>query len=343
MKLYLDNGYVNIKGIIDLGLPFNFIVGGRGTGKTYGALQEMIDGSHKFFYFRRTQSQVDIISRPEFCPFKILNKNRDWNINTAPITKYNNGFYNFIEIDGKQKPSGAPLGYISALSTFANLRGFDGSDTDILIYDEFIPEKHERPIKEEASAFFNSYETINRNRELNGQKPLQVLALANANDLGNPIFMELKLINKAERMRRTGQEISIDYNKGIGLFILNDSNISEAKANTALYKITSGTDYNEMALGNNFADMESRSIKSMPLQEYRPIVTIGEITIYKHKNNKGYYISTHRNGSPPEFGTSDVERSRFFRSYNYLWDAYMRDAIRFESAAAEILFSKYFD
>ena len=45
-----------------------------------------------------------------------------------------------------------------ALSTVSNLRGFDMSDCTLLIYDEFIPEPHERPLKNEAAALFNAYE-----------------------------------------------------------------------------------------------------------------------------------------------------------------------------------------
>ena len=37
-----------------------------------------------------------------------------------------------------------------------------------IIFAEFIPEAHERLIKNEAAALFNFYETINRNRELDG-------------------------------------------------------------------------------------------------------------------------------------------------------------------------------
>ena len=35
--LYLPNGFVNAKWINDLDYPFVFCLGGRGTGKTYGA------------------------------------------------------------------------------------------------------------------------------------------------------------------------------------------------------------------------------------------------------------------------------------------------------------------
>jgi len=45
------------------------------------------------------------------------------------------------------------LGYTTALSTISGLRGFDASDVKIWIFDEFIPERHERAIKCEGEAF----------------------------------------------------------------------------------------------------------------------------------------------------------------------------------------------
>ena len=66
-----------------------------------------------------------------------------------------------------------------ALSTFGNLRGVDFSDVDMIFFDEFVPQKNARPIKAEAEAFFNLYETVNRNRELDGRPPVRVLMLSN--------------------------------------------------------------------------------------------------------------------------------------------------------------------
>ena len=34
MSLYLDNGYINMAYVLDKGCPFNFVINGRGTGKT---------------------------------------------------------------------------------------------------------------------------------------------------------------------------------------------------------------------------------------------------------------------------------------------------------------------
>jgi hypothetical protein len=342
MKIYQDSGYIDIRKILSLGLPFNFIVGGRATGKTYTSLETVIEDEQKFIYMRRTQSQTDLINKPDFSPFKSLNRDFNWNIGTESLSKYNAGFYNQQEQDGKLISVGGPIGYTCALSTISNMRGFDASDINVLLYDEFIPEKHERPIKNEGAAFLNAYETINRNRELSGRKPLQTLCLANANDLANPIFMELRLVRKAEQMRRKKQEVCIDKERGIGLFILDKSPISQQKKTTALYRLTDGSNFEKMSINNDFSGEEIGRISSRPLAEYKPIVSIGEITLYEHKSNRSYYISTHRAGSPPTFGTGDAERARFRRMFQWIWDEYMENNIEFEEYLCEILLTKIF-
>jgi hypothetical protein len=342
MNIYQDSGYIDIRKILALGLPFNFIVGGRATGKTYTSLETVIEDNTKFIYMRRTQAQADLINKPEFSPFKSLNRDFGWTIGTESISKYNAGFYNQIEEDERLISTGAPLGFTCALSTIANLRGFDASDVELCIYDEFIPEKHERPLKNEGSAYLNAYETINRNRELTGRKPLQSICLANANDLANPIFMELHLVRKAEQMRRKKQEVSIDREHGIGLFILDKSPISQQKKTTALYRLTGGSNFEKMSLDNDFSGEEIGRIASRPLAEYRPIVAIGEIVVYEHKSNRTFYVSTHKTGTPPEYGTGEAERARFRRIYQWIWDEYMENNIEFEEYLCEILLTKVF-
>lgn len=342
MNLYLDNGYANIAAIMNLNLPFNFVVGGRGTGKTYTALKELHERNIKFMLMRRTQTQLDTISKPDFSPFKSLNRDLNISVGIVPINKYNGAFYNMVEGEKPKTliPNGLPIGYTCALSTVANLRGFDASDVEVLLYDEFIPEGHERPIKNEGQAFLNAYETINRNRELYGNKPLQVLALANANDLANPIFLEMGIATVAERMLRKGQTYSIDRDRGIGLFFLTDSPISERKANTALYKAC-GRDFQNMAINNIFVSEDSAIVKSVTLKEYRPIATIGELCIYEHKRDTRYHCCTHISGSPPHFGTGDIEKARFARAYSWLWISYLNRQITFETKLCEKLLTKF--
>ena len=53
MSIYLKNGYVDIERILNYRIPFNFIIGGRGTGKTYGALKYAYENDIRFMLMRR--------------------------------------------------------------------------------------------------------------------------------------------------------------------------------------------------------------------------------------------------------------------------------------------------
>ena len=93
MKIYDPNGYVNIEGILSEGYPFNFLIGGRGVGKTYTALKVAREKRYKFMLMRRTQSQADLISKPEFSVFKPLNQDLLINVEVERISKYNSMFF----------------------------------------------------------------------------------------------------------------------------------------------------------------------------------------------------------------------------------------------------------
>lgn len=343
MKIYDDNGYVNMPEILKHPAVFIFIYGGRGTGKTYGSLQEFIDEKLKFLYMRRLQSQVDLVKRDEMMPFKKLNTDRGWNIQPFPVNKYVSSFYESdINEEGKIIPVGDSLGLLTSLSTFSNLRGVDGSDLDIMHLDEFIPELNERPIKDEAGAIFNAYETMNRNRELEGLPPIKFLFTANSNRIDNPLFMELNLITIAEKLRKRGDEFYYDEKRRMLLIDLYKSKISEQKSETALYQLTRGTEFYNMAIKNTFLNEERGRIATKPIKEYRPIVSIGEICIYKHKSKSEYYVTGFKSGSPKTYGTGEKDRTRFRKDCFYLWTAYMKNKIVFEEYIFEVIFDKYF-
>lgn len=349
MKLYLDNGYFNFDKVRTFAeehkIAFVYVIGGRGTGKTYGAIDSYLyDRPAPFIWLRRTQSQADIISKPEFNPFKKNAKTRDWTPVMSPISKYNSGIYEGVEDEtGKLVPHGLPKGYTAALSTFSNIRGFDADDAEAIIWDEFIPEVHERPIKNEAEAFFNAYETVNRNRELEGRPPLIAFCLANSNDLGNPIFMYAGHVKTCLDMRKKGQDFFVDFNRGYMIIMLDESLISQMKKETVLYKYTGGTAFENMSLSNVFFGEADIRTFSRPLAEYKSVVTAGELTVYKHKGNqRPLYVTFHRRGTCPTYGGGDTELKRFAGRYAWLWNAYMNNRVEFEDYGAELLFLRYF-
>ena len=330
MNIYLPSGYCDIKSFLDTGMPFIFIFGGRGIGKTYGSLRYVLESGRKFLFIRRLQSQIDLVGKPEFSPFKAVMNDMGIDVKVKSITKYNSGFYIDDEL----------IGYAAALSTISNLRGFDASDVDLIIFDEFIPERHERTIREEGTAFLNMVETIGRNREFQRGKMLQVLCLANSNDLGNPIFMELNLIKAVEKMKQKKKAYYLNKDRGLLLVNLDESPISKKKEETSLYKLVKGSDFEKMALQNEFIDDSIAINKSRNLIEYSPYVRIADCTIYKHKSENKYYMSEHNSGSPPIFTTASADLERFRRTYYYLWNAYLDRRIEFENKLCSLLFER---
>lgn len=300
-NIYLSSGYFNVEYALRFPVPFIFVVGGRGTGKTYGALRYVLENDIKFIYMRRTQAQADIINKPEFSPFKSVMRDTGQIITSAPVTKYNSAFYHAKLEDDKLIPEGAPIGYTMALSTVSNLRGFDMSDCTLLIYDEFIPEQHERPLKNEAAALFNAYETINRNRELTGSQALKVLCLANSNTLNNPIFSALGVMDKVLTMEKKQQAVTINADRGYAIVMLSGSPVSQQKKNTALYALTQGTEFSRMAIDNSYNVQFTR--QAVNLVEYAPLFVVDGVAVYRHKGGSGLYVTRHISGGIVEIDT----------------------------------------
>lgn len=337
MGIYLSSGYLDVEKILSYKIPFSFILGGRATGKTYGSLKTLYQTDTRFMLMRRTQAQCDLINKPEFNPYKVIASDLNRDIRVKSISKYNALIYEYLGEEVEEKT----LGYTCALSTIANMRGFDASDVKVLLYDEFIPERHERSLKSEGAAFLNSVETLGRNRELKGEPPLQVLCLANAFNIANPIFLELGLVGICEKMKAKGQELYINRERGILIALLDKSLISQKKADTALYRVAGGA-YSEMALANDFSYNDASFIKSQSLKEYKLLCTIGEISIYKHKSERKYYVSEHRTGTAPEYRSDEVGLKRYQKKHGLqLFSAYMRGNVIFENMLTKSLFELY--
>lgn len=339
MSIYLPNGYLDFKPIYDSSIPYWFINGARGIiGKTYGSLKYARDHQIKIMYMRRTQAQADISSNPVFSPYKSINRDDGCNVQMKPVSKYNS---QIVEMD----PDGnitAELGYTCALSTVSNIRSFDASDIDVVIYDEFIPEAHERPLKNEAAALFNALETIGRNREIYGKPPLKLIALSNSNDVACPIYRELGLVGVARRMQQNQTDLYQNPKRGIALLIPHNSPLHDQKAATALYRMTTGSAFADMALENEWLNNEFGQVASRPLAEYKPVVRVGKLTVCKHKSKQGaYYVTEHAMTCKATYTDDRIELARFRALYPWLYTAYINRSIVFESEQCEILYREY--
>ena len=341
-NIYDRNGFINIPAIYNIPVPFIFIVGGRGTGKTYGVCKFAIEKKIKFALMRRTQTQADLISKPEFSPLKPVLGDMNRMFKAVSLTKQNSAFYE-TDMEGTII-SPEPFCYSLALSTISNMRGFDASDISLIFYDEFIAEAHERPLKNEAEAFFNCYETINRNRELKGIAPVKVICAANSNNMANELFISLGLVLRAEKMYQNGSSIWIDKERGLALIICQDSPVSVAKEKTALYNLVSrDSDFYQMSLKNVFTKDRADNIGSRNIKEFKPLVHVGEMYIYRHKSRQEYYVTSFKCGVFKEnYTMSENDKVRFRLKYRYLWIAFLSRSLYLENYIIQVLFTKCF-
>lgn len=329
-KVYDNNGWVNWDYLINQGSAFTMVVGARGVGKTYGLMKYCLEQGRKFIYLRRLKSQLDQCANNAGNPFKKLNTDLSRNIKP----KGTQGGVLFDE-------NGEVMALGVALSTVANVRGFDYSDYDMIIFDEAVASDGERPIPHEFNAFLNFYETVNRNRELAGDKPVQAVLLGNANRLTNPYYSGWHFMKTALNMIHGNQMI---WRSGDGsrlMVLLLGSRISEQKSNTVLYKNASDG-FITMALDNAFRT-DGTNIRSMPIREFNHVVSVGEIGIYKHKSERLYYVSslTQKGSFYDSYG---MGLKMFQQDYWNLRILYMVNKIvYFESYECELIFREFFD
>lgn len=339
-NLYTSKGWVDADVLIDSPAFITVAIGARGIGKTYGCLKTLYERRTRFIYCRRTQTQLDETCVQALNPYNKIASDNKWKIVSARMTKNTVGFYNAEEEqDNSLKPVGEPFAVGVALATFANIRGMS-IDCDVMLFDEIIPERHERKIiKEEGSAFLNMLESLNRNRELLGQKPMHIILLSNSNTINSQILDSIGILKIIDDMQRRGIERKLVRDGLIEIILYKDSPISEAKKATALYRIANNKDFSDMALSNNFGSADFEQVCAKPLAEYNVLVSIGNITVYKHKSKREYYVIDGVK-SKECFDMTPISVRNFRYKYNYIFNAYLRQHMFFSSVTAKINFER---
>lgn len=331
MNIYLESGYLDMKSIIESGYPFIFVPAARATGKTYGSLEYHYESAHRILLVRRTKTEAELQAKAQSTAYKTVFDDlgvEDWSCMPCGSAGY-----------GTVNVGGNVIAYVCALNTFANIRGIDFSDVDYIVYDECIAEPHVRKIKNEGMALANLYESVNRNRELTGRPPVQLLCLSNSMNLANDIFIYFNLIDEAERMMQQGIEMSELGNKL--LIIPQHSPISDKKAETALYKAVSN-EFSEMAIKNKFILNDFTYVQRRNLAEYTCVFKVGDLYCWRHKSRDEYYISFSKGNTKNEYQNGYADLTRFRRD-NWRFAGYYLDGmIRFENYRAVALWEKYF-
>lgn len=263
------------------------VVGGRGTGKTYGSLKSCHLNKRCFVFVKRTIEDVKLLctssddAEADFSPFKSVNRDLGCNIRARMIKEPVGAFY---YCDEEDKPIGAPLGYIVPLSAVSKVKGFDLSEAEWLILDEFIPEPWERINHSEGEQIMELYMTISRAREVQGKPALLLIALANAVNISNPLMNILEVTDIFAELNGTTAPYFYDIDRMILCRMLTDNDaFREKQKESKIFKAMANTSWGQMAFENSFSFNDFSNVTRQNLKGFKPV------TGFQYKLHK-YYV-----------------------------------------------------
>lgn len=261
-----------------------FVWSGRNTGKTYSALRYMVETDSRFVFVKRTVEDVNFLLSgsgkvgtklsqygADVSPFVAIN--RDFGTNIKPFGIYKGYLGGFWKCNEKNEPILSPIGYIVSLSAISKIKGFDLSECDYIIFDEFIPQPWERVDKQEGKQLLDLYMTVSRDREHRGRGPLKLLCLANPTDVNCPIFQELEIADDAVSMTRRNEEYLIVRNMCLHEIKMREDFLHVESEMSAI-KSMENTAWHSMTMGDGFAYNDFGSIGPQALKGFRCLCEI---------------------------------------------------------------------
>lgn len=209
---------------------FNFIIGGRGIGKTTHfqkrAVKRFLDTGEQFIYLRRYKTELKGNKLQRFFDTLI-------DINAFPDTKLSVKGNTFLVND-------KVAGYAIPLSTSAIVKSDSFPNVGCILFDEFLIDKgamHYLP--DEVTLFLSFYDTVARHRE-------NVLAffLANAISFNNPYFNYFRIsMPYGSNILKRGE---------IAFEMCDSTEYANMRKQTRFGKLIEGTEYGDYALDNKF-------------------------------------------------------------------------------------------
>ena len=235
----------------------NILFGGRGLGKTDSILKNRVldsdadeTGQSKFIWLRDTAEVVKKIAAGNSLTAPIAAHVKDF-----PNVTIEKSGSNYCFIKDAKTDNYRVLGYLAALSTFHNMRGISYEDVINITWDEFIPEEGTIIKQHQGIIFLNMYESVNRNRELEGKAPVQIIFLSNSEDVYSEVLEDLGVSGLIEDMVATGKNDYRDTDMWISF--LSSQKFKEAKANTFIYRINKNDKFKQRALENKFTNNQA--------------------------------------------------------------------------------------
>lgn len=247
---------------------FNFIVGPRGVGKTYGlkrrAIRKFLSDGKQFVYIRRYETELEKGMLEKFFD-DIYSEFPEEEFKVSKGTFYINGM---------------EAGYYIPLSKSAQYKSVPFPKVDLIIFDEFIIDQGLiRYLPREVQTFLELYSTIARLRDVT------VFFLSNSITFTNPYFLyfDLKMGDK-----------DITTKGDILLQVVENPEYSAQADETRFGKLIRGTEYGNYAVNNKFLRDTDTFIEKLPgAAVCLFVIRIDKVNygVYSTIDNHNYYCS----------------------------------------------------
>lgn len=287
--------WYNGKKILSYNKPFNFIIGGRGIGKSFYWLSKVaknyLNKGEKFIYVRRYADDVKIVS-PDI--FKTVNNVLKTNIIYKTVDK--KGCF-FLETGtgeydkkGKEIMQHDLCGYAIGVTQFQKMKSTDLSDVTTILYDEFLSDTGTY-LKNELDMCLGFYMTVARGFNTPIRENCKFIFISNNDNFINPFFTGLKV----DYLKLMDSETYTD--NGFCIQFCTET-IKNTVKPTEFQKMLAKTEYGEYALENKAIHIDFSNNNVIPMKmcdirecEYAFNLHVERNVFSVHTFNKGLLIS----------------------------------------------------
>lgn len=298
--------YYNIDNLLSRNKFFNFVIGVRGVGKTYGfkkfAINRALKYGEQFMYLRQNKNQIDEISdwvgevgEVEFPDYEFEQKTK-------------NGMILARKRDTDEEFK--TIGFINSVSSYAKIKsGENYTKVRTVIFDEFSDPVRWTARISRVEAFLNILDSVIRNR-----KNVRVLMMGNAQGIDNDFFHYFNIQPDPHR------EWTQYDKRGILVNIVKDAGFIEERQSTPFGDLISGTGYGEFAMNNKYVDEDVSNIKPRSVGS-EPFATIKKgneaITVWREKGTSRRIFISRGEANVNTVITLNPEESSTAQYYKY--------------------------
>lgn len=326
----------------------------RGPGKTYSSLWYALQQHLPIIYMKRTNEDVDFLcERDEHgfdaSPYVPINRDKKTNVKAKKISKGLGGFWQFeADENGKECPSGLPVSYLLSLNSIKRYKGFDFSQCEWVLLDEFIPQLGERISRKEGEMLLDLYMTVARDRQKRGRVPLKLVLFANAEEISTPITNTLEVVDIMADLNASGKTHYYDADRGIMLHHITNEEIPiDESEKVGIYNAMINTNWGRKSFEGEFANNDFSNVQKMSIRGMSPYIQLHVGThdhyIYLNKNNGKYYMCSKKGKCLFYYDLNrENDQKLFYADHNVdLWDACVHNMMKFEKYSMYDLIMNY--